>query len=341
MAGVRNEGDFQCTIERQATWGTPISTAPIGLNTVDLKITHDGDRHIVPVDRGIRFNHEDDRFVDTASTFPVCSFSAPFTHGMMKTVLPGLLQKATNWTVSGATVFYPAAPADLPTPRAITGTAGGYAYTIGRRSPTASQGERISDAICRRLKISLHPTNNNGLLWGEWEFIGTTYSHSVDLAPDASPDPTQDPLTATTGRLAWANLADVIVDGGADLLTDFVSFELDMTFGAKFAGDTPRGEVLFPRFEATLTATFGQNTQTQAYEALMRSQAISTGHTIIFKWGDGTVSSAGELNLTFHGNVETFDDSDRSEGETHKITLSGEQGAAGVTESPVYFSTYY
>lgn len=262
MAGIRQEGDFRCTIERQAAWGTPIDTAPIGLNTEDLQITLEGDRHKPPVDRGIRFDYEDDRFVDTASTIPVARFSGPITYGMLKNVLPGLLQKVTNWTVSGgaAADLFPEVPANLPTPRAITSTAGGYCFTITRRSPTASQSERISDAILRRLKISLHPTNNSGLLWGEFEFIGSTYAHSAN--PSGSI--TQDTMAATS-VYTWGSLDDVILDGGADLLTDFVSFELDMTFGAKFAGDTPRGEVLFPRFEATCTATFGQNTQSQAY----------------------------------------------------------------------------
>lgn len=339
MAGIRQEGDFRCTIERQAVWGTPINTAPIGLNTVDLKITHEGDRHMIPVDRGIRFDYEDDRFVDTASTFPVCSFSCPITTGMLKTVLPGLLQNASNWTVAtGAVDMFPQVPASLPTPRAITGTSGGYAYSIVRRSPTASQSERISDAICRRLKISLHPTNNGGLLWGEWEFIGTTYTHTLNLVPGDSPSITQDSLAATV-RYSWGDLDDVLVDGGADLLTDFVSFELDMTFGAKFAGDTPRGEVLFPRWESTFTGVFGQNTQTQAYEAYSRSQAISTGRPIVIRWGDGTLSEAGEMNLTIFGNVESFDDSDRAEGETHTIVIKGEQGGTS-TEYPVRFNYY-
>lgn len=341
MAGIRQEGDFRCTIERQAAWGTPINTAPIGLNTVDMKISLAGDEHKVPVDRGIRFDHEDDRYIDTAATIPVCTFSCPITTGMLKTVLPGLLQNASNWTVAtGAVDMFPQSPANLPTPRAITGTSGGYAYSIVRRSPTASQSERISDAVCRRLKLSLHPTNNGGLLWGEWEFIGTTYTHTLNLVPGDSPAITQDPLSATV-RYSWGDLDAVTYAGGSSILTDFVSFELDMSFGAKFAGDTPRGEVLFPRFEATLNLTVGQNTSTQACEALSRATTISSGTPILFRWGDGTLSEAGEFNLTCFGYVapDGFDDTDRAEGETHKVKFMLEQGGTA-TEYPVRFNYY-
>lgn len=340
MAGIRQEGDFLCTIERQATWGTPISTAPIGLNTEDMQITMEGDRHMIPVDRGIRMNYEVDRFVDTVASIPVVKFSAPITVGMLKTVMPGLLQKSTDWTVAAGAIIsmFPEAPANLPTPRAITGGTGGYAYTIARRSPTASQGERISDCICRSLKLSLHPTNNGGLLWGEWEFIGTTYSHSVNLLPTASPVPTQDPITALV-RYSWGGITTLTTYNTTAINTDFQSFEASLSFGAKFAGDTVRGEVLFPRFEGNLTLTCGQNAATQAAEAASRSQAVDTGIAVVIAFGPSSTGSAiteaGEMQLLFFGSVEKFDDMDRKEGETHVVTLSLEKGSAStITEYP-------
>lgn len=332
MAGIRQEGDFRCTIEKQSAWGTPISTAPVGLPTEDLQITMEGDRHIIPVDRGIRFNHEDDRFVDTASSIPVARFSCPITSNLLKVALGGLLQKSTAWAAASSVyTMYPEAPANLPLCRT---SSEGYFYTITRRSPTASQSERISDAVLRRLKLSLHPTNNNGLLWGEFEFVGTTYTHSANPSESI----TQESLSATT-RYSWGDLDDVIYDGGADMLNDFISFELDMTFGAKFVGDSVRGEMHFPRFEGTATLVAGQNSITQACEAYRRSQAISTGRPLALKWGDGTVSTAGEMNITLFTHVNTFDDSDRGEGEIHTVTFNLEQGGTA-SEYPVEFKFY-
>lgn len=334
MAGIRQEGDFRCTIERQATWGTPIDTAPIGLNTEDLQITMEGDRHIIPVDRGVRFNHESDRFIDTASSIPVAKFSAPITTSMLKNVLPGLLQNVTNWTFgsSSAVDLFPQSPANLPLPRAITGTSLGYAYTITRRSPTSGESERISDCICRSLKLSLHPTNNDGLLWGEWEFIGTTYSHAITPSGTI----TQDPLGATV-RYGWGGLTTGTAYNATAMQTDFQSFEASLSFGAKFAGDTPRGEVLFPRFEGSVTITIGQNTTIgDAAEAASRSQAVDTGVPVVISWSTGAITAIGELDITFFGNVEKFDDTDRKEGETQVITLALEQGGTA-TEYPVRF----
>lgn len=341
MAGIRQESDFRCTIVRQTAWGTPVTSTIVGLNTEDMQIMLEGDRHIVGVDRGIRVNHEDDRFVDTASSIPTVKFSCPITSGMLKTVLPGLLQTGTtDWApTSSVYTMYPTTPDLLPAPRAGASAPDGYFFTIERQSPTAGITERISDCICKSLKLSLHPTNNGGLLWGEWEFFGTTFTKTATAGTGI----TQDSLAATL-RYTWGNLTSVKLDGGATLLSDFQSFETSLTYGAKLAGDTPRGEVLFPRFEGTLNTAFGQQpigtTIIYDLQADMRSQAISTGKALAFHWGDGTPSSVGELSLTFFGSVEKFDDSDRKEGEVHNVTFTLEQGSSVSAEPAVKFVFY-
>jgi len=332
MAGIRNRADFRYTIERQTTWGTPVDTAPIGLPCADLSITLEGDEHKIDVDRGIRVDHEDDTFIDTASMVPVARCSMPITSGMLKVLLPGLLQKTTDWTAA-ANVWdlFPTVPASIPLMRTSNQ---GYFYTLTKRSPTASLSERITNAVLRRLKLSLSAKENKGVLWGDLEFVGTTFSDTAN--PSGSI--TQDPLGSTV-RYGWGDLASVLYDGGASILTDFVSFELDMTWNAELAGDTGRGEMLFPRFEANCTLVAGQNAVTQACKAYSRSQAVSTGRPLVLRWGDGTVSTAGEMDLTVFTQVKSFDDTDRSKGETHKIEFMAKQGG-GATEYPVRFQYF-
>lgn len=335
MAPIRVESDYQITIEKQSAWNTAIDTAPIGLPCTDLIITMEADKHIIPRDHGARYDREEDAFHDTAATIPTAKCSFPVTPNLLKNLLGGLLQSTPAWAPTGSAYdLYPVATSAIPTmgaTAAATLSSEGYFYTLTKKSPTASYSERITNAVIRSLTFSLHHTENHGVLWADCEFVGTAYTNTANPSGTV----TQEPLTSV---YAWGDL-DIVTYDAQSLFSDFVSMKLDMTWGAKMANDSPRGYMQFPRFEATCQVVAGQSTAMTNARGYLRSQAVSTGRPLVLSWGDGTISSAGEMNITVFGRVDEFSDDDRAEGEVCSMTLAAHKGA-GATEYPVRFAFY-
>jgi hypothetical protein len=296
----------------------------------------EADKHIIPRDHGARYDREEDAFHDTSATFPTAKCSFPVTSNILKTVLPGLLQATPAWSPTGAVYdMYPVATSAIPLMGATAATtlsSEGYHYTIIKKSPTASYSEKITNAVIRNMKLSLHPTENYGVLWAECEFIGTTYTNTDNTTLGE----TQEALTRTL-MYPWGDL-DIVLYGAQSLFSDFVSFSLDMTWGAKLSSDSPRSYMQFPRFESTCQVTAGQCAAMTTARASLRSQAVSDSKAITFTWGDGTASEAGELSISVFGRVDDFNDDDRAEGEVCTMTIAGNKGGAG--EYPVSFSFY-
>lgn len=339
MAPIRVESDFVITIEKQATWNTAVDSAPIGLPSADLIITMEADKHIIPRDRGVRYAHEADSFHDTSATFPTSKLSFPVTSNILKNVLGGLLQSNPAWSpTTNVYDMYPVASSAIPLMGATAASSlssEGYFYTLTKKSPTASLTERITNAVPRSMSLSLHPTDNYGVLWCDMEFVGTTYTATAN--PSGSV--TQEALTSTL-IYPWGGL-DYVTYDGTSLFSDFVSFNLDMTWNAQLASGNPRGYMIFPKFEATATVTAGQNAALATAKGYLRSQAVSTGRPLVLTWGDGSSdpNAAGEMIITCFGRVDSFDDNDRAEGEVMTMGLACEQGAGG-TEYPVRFQFY-
>lgn len=333
MAGIRQQGDFQHCIERQTAWGTPVDSSPGGMITNNLVINAAPDEHNTMHDRGLRFEDEADTFSDTASTIPTAEADVTVDVGFLIDYLPGLLQKSTSWAAAASIYnIYPiSGVGTLPLCRTSDE---GYFYTITKRSPTVNLSEKLSDAIMRRCVLTIHPKNGQtpGALSAKCEWIGTTYTNTANPSGTV----THDELTTI---YKWGSIGDVSI-GGTTIKDDFISAEIDMTFNAKLMGDVPTGEAHFPKFEAKVTLVAAQNTTTGAFKSTIRSRAIDTATPIVIRWGDGTLSSNGELNITCFGVPTDFDDTDRTEGEVHTVTFRCVGGTLASNEHPVRFNFY-
>lgn len=334
MAGIRQQGDFQHTIEGQAAWDTPIDTAPIGLITNNLVINMEPDVHDTPHDRGLRFMDEADSFADTEASTGTAEADVTVTPTFITDILPGLLQKTSAWTdTAGVWDFYSiSSVANVPLCRTSDQ---GYFYTITKRSPTASHSERLSNAVMRRCVLTIHPKNGNtpGSLSAKCEWIGTTYTNTAN--PSASI--THDEVTTL---YKWGGIVAVSYNG-TSILDDFISAEFDFTFGAKFIGDVPTGEVAFPKFECKTTFTVSQNSTIGALKSTIRNRAIDTAVPFVIDWSAaGTMADAGDLKITAFGYPTEFNDTDRAEGEVQTVTMMSYGGTLASNEHPLRIQAY-
>ena len=327
-AGRKVIDDFQFTIEQQAAWGTVIDTAPIGLPTKDLEVTLDPVNVVIDRADGVRGTSENASYNDSTNSIARARFKCPATPLLLKTLVPGLLQKNVAYTdSSGVWTFIPQAIADLPTPRDDTDA--GYFYTITRRSPTASNSTRIHNAIMTTMKLMLDHASDDGLLMIECEFIAPASTYSIVANPSGTV--TQASLASVYQYIGGINGLDTIsLNSQSHALGDIMSFELNPTWNAKFQGDNPAGEVVFPRFECTGSIKIAGNSYTEALKVLCRTAAVASQVDLQIDWGDGTVSSAGELQLKSHLKMMSYTDPPELEdGEIITFNFNGEWGGAG------------
>ena len=309
--------DYTFTYERQAAYGTAIDTAPVGIPTEDMTFKQEPNVHRFMRAMGTRGIKEENAWNDTFGVFPTASVSMRMTPQLMSEMLPGILQDSTDYeTDVGVWTMFTNNHADLP----LLSDDEGYFYTITRNSPEVLNDEYITDAVPSSLKLTVDPTANDGVLVGDFEFFGSAYTRGVTVAGVI----TNAPLTE---QYQWGEIAAVSFDSN-DILSDFISCEFNITNGAKHASDLPTGEVVFHKWEVTGQLKILAGSTTEAMKTLVLSSAVSTGKELVVSFGDGTVSSAGEMDITSFCLLTNWE-SDYEEGEVITFDFEGVFGGAG------------
>lgn len=328
MSGVSPKvlKDFILSAEKETTFGTPVDSTSIALPTDDMQFDPQFSNHQIARARGVRGDHEGDAFNDSDLSIPTASFTAPVTSNQFVVLLPGVLQSASAWspTTNVYDMFTVAGSESLPTPKADNS---GYFYTLFRNSSDATlDDERLTSAIPTSLKLSLDPNENDGLLTAQWDFIAKAYSRGIT----GSGTVTQESL-ASTLIYKYSGLTTISAWGQSPALKDIAGFEINVTNNGKFLLNNPNSEVVFPMFDVSGTLKLVGGAAAEAIKALCASSAVSTGADLSFTWGDGTVSSAGEMILTVFGLPLSYT-MDYSDGEICSIAFKGMFG--GESEYP-------
>lgn len=337
MAVTQVTKDFLFTFERETAFGTSVNTAPIDLPTDDLQITIEPTLHTVPRSLGVRGVQDSAHWQDTTAGIVKATAKYPVTSSLMTTLVAGMFQKSADWAAAANiwTIYTPNY-SDLPSLAANAG----YYYTLTRRAQQTATSVKATSAFMTSLKLSLHPTNNEGLLFAESEWMGKAFTQQL-----ANPSST---ITATSlaaaslykwstlGAVSWDALGTPVV-----LTTDFIDFEVSIAHGAKFALGVASGDVAFPEWVVSGSFTVAANSNTEQLKADVNSKLISTSKVLRLAWGDGTVSSASELNLDVNAYLTSFEP-DFSEGEKIKFGFTG-MFAGTITSgagSPFYYKLY-
>lgn len=321
------KADYTFTYERETTYGTAVDSAPVGINTEDMTFSFEPNKQRFMRAMGIRGLHESNVSNNTFGVFPTASVSVRMTPQLMEDLLPGILQKTNDWTnVDNVWTMYTNNYSNLPSPKT---TSSGYFYTLVRNSSDTGNDEYLTSALPTSLKLSIDPTNNNGILTGDFEFIAKDYTRSATQTGNITNAP-------STNAYEWGNIGDVTFDGNS-FADDFVSCEINITSGAKHISDLPDGEIVFPKWEVTGTLKVIENDYTETMKDYVLSSAVSTGRPLVISFGDGTVSSAGEMNITCFVYLTNWS-SEYEEGEIISYEFEGVFGGAG--EYPIKVEFY-
>ena len=332
MSTFRNVHDYQFTLERETTWGTAVDSAPIGLATENLEIGISPDEHNIMRARGNRGISEADMWLDTNRMIPTAKFGCVATPTNLQTLVPGILQKATDWAAAANLwTYYTANYADLPTPKASNS---GYFYTLTKRSPDSSNSEKVTSAVMRSMKFSVHPTDNQSSLYLETEWFGKAFSRGNNPSGTV----TQESLASVP--YLWSNLVTASY-GATNILAELRSAEINVTAGAKFAFDNPAGAVIFPMWEVGGQFTIAGGSDAETLKALCLSSAVSTADTLTLGWntGGGAPNADDEITLAsfcYLTNYKT-DDSDL---ELVTFDFKGVFGTIASSEYPFVFKNY-
>jgi hypothetical protein len=337
--------DYTLTLERGATYNTAIDTAPIGLPSEDMQITQEPTAHELKRAWGVRGASDVSMWQNSSTTMPKATFAMPFTPSLLSGMLPALLQKSPNWAPA-ASVFtqYPVNYSGMPSPKTDNS---GYFYTLTKRSQVASKSVQIATALMSQIKLSIHPTDNEGCLWGETEWVGVGYSRVAN--PSAS-------VTHATvsGRYDWSSIGSVTISGtgtggygNIDLTTDFISANWTVTAGAKTVRDIPTTEFVFPEWAIEGEFVVSANTNTETLKLACgvggtSSAGSNPGQASDFKvrWGStDTIAAAGQLKIMTHCYLQGYT-SDYAEGEVITYKFKGCFGSNTITQAPIIF-TYH
>jgi hypothetical protein len=318
VAGVEVLRDFRFTIERQTTWGTVVDSAPIGLPTDEMFVKLDSGNHVIPMATGTPWDVEAHSFNDSSIMIPKVTFKVPATPQLLTLFMPAILQKSADYTAaSDVWTYIPQLVASRPLMR---GSNQGYFYTLTARSANANKSIRMHDAVCTSLKRMIHPTNDDKVCYLELEFIGRGYTIAANPSGTVT-----DASLATLYK--WIDLDAFTINGSA-MITDFVSLETTISYGAKFRNDVPTGEIVFPKLETSGQFVVASNSNTDTLKGLCKTNAVSNAIPMLLQWGDGTVGSAGEWNTEEY--IQLLDhESDRAEGENITFQFRGNGGGSG------------
>ena len=292
MSGLLVNKDFTFTYERGTTWGSAIDTSPIGIPTEDgIEFTVEPNARRFNRAYGYRGIHEDNASQDMSGVVPTAQVSMRVNPQILRDLLGGILQNSGSWPVSSdvydmITRNY----ADLPRPKK---GGNGYYYTIARQSPDGTD-EYISSAIPSALKLSISPADNDGQLMGEWQFIGKDYHQTGSLIATIA-------HSEVSGCYKWSNI-DTVSFGDVNITTDFVSAEINVTQNAKFAGEIPDGEVVFPQWDVNGTIKVLANTNTNTMKNKVLNRDAGQAEQLIIGFGTGSApEKAGFFPCYFHG----------------------------------------
>lgn len=322
------QSDYTFTIERGSTWGTAVASSPLGIPTENMDMKLDPTAHRLNRANGVRGQHEDNTWQDTFASIPTASFSTLVTPQVLNVIAPGMLQSSSDWEdTANVWSVYTNNYANLPSPKSDDD---GYFYTLVRNSPEALDDERVASMVMSSMKFSIGPTDNEGILAMDTEWIGKGYTLGVTSAGSITD-------MALTNSYKWGDIGIVSYDT-ANLTSDFISAEWNVSNGAKLVQDLPTGEVVLPRWEVTGSFQVAAGADTDTMKALCSSSDVTTAKPFVVSFGDGTVSSAGELNITCHCYLTEWS-SDYAEGEV--VTFNFEGVFGGVSEYPIELEYYY
>lgn len=330
MAAIKTQKDFQFTFEKQSTWSTAIDSAPILLLTDDMPINIEPNNHNVNIARGIRGPHEKDNWNDLVGSIPTASLTTFMTPTLMSGLMPALCQNTSTWsgTASVWDIYAVDTCTDWPNP---ADDGDGYFYTLTRRACQSASSVRIKNAVPTNYTFSISETDNEGALYLSSDWIGQGYQSAQ------SPAGTITDVTIS-GAYSFANIGAVSW-GAYDLTDAFVSAEISASSGAKYVRDLPTGPLVFNGWEVTGSFVVAATANTETMKGLCQSASAQDGRTFVISFGDGTVSSVGELNLSVFCYLDSFTE-DFSEGETITFNFRGVFGG-GANEYPIRTQFYY
>ncbi|BDQ01946.1 MAG: hypothetical protein KatS3mg036_0500 [Ignavibacterium sp.] len=326
MSAIRVLQDYTFTAERETIYGQENDTAPVGLPTENLEFTLEPNKHRLNRAWGFRGFHSANSWNDTFNVVPTAQSKILITPQILHLLLPGLLQSKPDWTAT-ADVWTMKANNYAQLPGVKTANEG-YFFDLARRFQDGT-GELMKGAVVNSLKLSVSPTDDEGILSGEFQFIGS----AIDRNFSATGTVTHAPLT---NMYRWGNLSQVSYNNNP-LLSDFISCELNITNGAKFAQDLTSSEIVFPKWEVTGTIKVVANAYTEAMknDCLLKDVNMAVPIKIVF--GNSNPSAEGDLAITVNAYLTGYKP-DYTEGEVIEFTF---EGVFGNSVSPVEFKFFY
>lgn len=326
MSAIRVLQDYTFTAERETTYGQEKDTAPTGLPTENLEFTLEPNKHRLNRAWGFRGNHAANSWNDTFNVIPSAQSKILLTPQVLYLLLPGLLQSKTDWTPV-ADVFTMKANNYMQLP-GIKSSNEGYFFELARRFQDGT-GELMKGAVVSSLKLSISPTDDEGILSGDFQFIGS----SIDRNFTANGAVTHAPLT---NMFRWGNLSEVSYNGQA-LLSDFISAEINITNGAKFAQDLTSSEIVFPKWEVTGTLKVVANAYTEGMKNDCLLKDVNLASPIRIAFGNSNPGAAGDLLITINAYLTGFKP-DFTEGEVIEFSF---EGVFTNSASPIEFKFFY
>jgi len=325
MPAIKTQNFFQYTFEKQSAWDTTIDTAPkLLLTEEEMPINIEPNHHNPKIKRGVNGEHEKDAWNDLVGVIPTATVTSYITPQIMSGILPAICQRTPSWSgiANVWSIFTNGDCTYTPNPK-NDGT--GYFYTLTRRYCTASNSVRINNAIPTNMTFTISETDNEGALYMTSDWIGQNYA--------SAQSPTGTVVDSTfSGVYSFANIGAVSF-GAYDLTDALVSAEISLSNGAKYIKDLPTGPVVFNGWEVTGNFVVTSTANTETMKSLCQSDVASNAKTFTISFGDGTVSSAGEMNLTVFCYLTGFTP-DFSDGESITFNFVGKFGDTASNEYP-------
>lgn len=289
MGAIKTQNFFQFTFEKQSAWDTAIDTAPkLLLTEDDMPINVEPNHHAPTIKRGINGPSEKDAWNDLVGVIPTATVTSYMNASLMSGLLPAICQKTPTWSgiANIWSIHTNGDCAYTPNPK-DDGT--GYFYTLTRRYCDTGNSVRIKNAIPTNMTFTCDVADKNGALYMTSDWIGQGYQ--------SAQSPTGTIVDSTfSGIYSYANIGAVSF-GSYDLTTALQSFEISLANGAGYVKDLPTGPIVFNGWEVTGNFVVTSTANTETMKALTQSDVMSNAQFLTISYGDGTVSSAGEMNL--------------------------------------------
>jgi hypothetical protein len=275
---------------------------------------------------GYRTMHEDNSWQDTGSNIPGATFKAVVTPEFMFDIMPCLFQHTTGSMAArtssiNAYLLLNENYANLPLPTENQG----FFQTLVRNSPSSSDDVRLNSAIMKSCKLNIDRTADNGWLMADTEWIGRGYSQGISAG-------TASLFASMSGHYDWANIKEVSYNG-SNLTPDFISMEINITNNAKFVGDIPSSEVVFPKWEIGGAFKMVKNAFTDGMilDSLKTDTAQFKKIKLAFGTSATSCSAEGDLIIDMHSELTGYS-IDYTEGEIIDFTFKAGLGTVASGE---------